>query len=387
MAKHAKISASSMYRTISCPGWIKQSAGIKQKPSVYAAEGTAAHELGEVCLKKDMNAIDQLGKTFNGYEVTNEMALAVQMYLDTIRADIGESKGKKALLIEEKFRLNWLYPGLFGTNDACLIIPEQKKLIIYDYKHGKGHAVEVEYNPQLMYYALGAIHDKTEHINEVELVVVQPRAPHNDGPVRRWSLLKWELLAWGHQVLVPAAKLAEEDNPSLFAGDHCKFCPSLATCPAQAKKAYEIAKQDFNKPIDLPDPKSLSPADIVKVMEAADLFGNWANAVKAHAQEQAERGVKLPGYKLVKKKSNRKWKDEEQAGIELAVLYGEDAYEKKVLSVAKAEKLAKKNNEELDSKLWEKPDTGCVLAPASDKRKEVSATAPAIDFLDESVFN
>ena len=42
---HSKIGASSMYRWSKCPGSVRLCEGIKSVSSVYADEGTRAHEL------------------------------------------------------------------------------------------------------------------------------------------------------------------------------------------------------------------------------------------------------------------------------------------------------------------------------------------------------
>ena len=53
---HAKLSPSSAYRWIACPGSIRLSAGIPDTSSVFAEEGTAAHELCELCLRDRTDA-------------------------------------------------------------------------------------------------------------------------------------------------------------------------------------------------------------------------------------------------------------------------------------------------------------------------------------------
>ena len=50
MAAHAKLSASGAERWLTCPGSIKAEESIPDKSSKFAMEGTAAHELAELCL-------------------------------------------------------------------------------------------------------------------------------------------------------------------------------------------------------------------------------------------------------------------------------------------------------------------------------------------------
>src|SRR3990172_8181607 len=112
---HAKLGASSMARWEACPGSIRLSRGIPRTTSAYAAEGTAAHELAAACLEHGQNAAQYIDHAIgaDGHEfiVDDEMAEAVQVYLDYVRSQ-------------------W-------------ISPEPGVLVVCDYKHGSGVAVEV----------------------------------------------------------------------------------------------------------------------------------------------------------------------------------------------------------------------------------------------------
>ena len=79
------------------------------------------------------------------------------------------------LRVEVKFDLTHIDAEAFGTCDAVIVAP-MNRIIVVDYKHGKGHAVEVENNHQLQYYALGAYYalpasDQCD-IEYVEMVIV-----------------------------------------------------------------------------------------------------------------------------------------------------------------------------------------------------------------------
>ena len=128
----------------------------------------------------------------------------------------------------------------------------------------------------------------------------------------------------------------------------------------------------------MPEPSSLSGNDLAKVMYMADIIGAWKECVMVYAREQMEAGFKIPGYKLVAKRSVRQWKDAKAAEKKLKRILKEDAYEKKLLSIAKVEKVIKKKGKDpekvLDG-LWVKPDAGATIALETDKRKAIQATA------------
>jgi len=91
--KHSIISASGSNRWLECPGSIDLSRGIPDTSSEAADEGTAAHTLAERCLLQNKNAAEFRGQTITvkdsgrAFIVDEEMAEAVQLYIDTIKAD------------------------------------------------------------------------------------------------------------------------------------------------------------------------------------------------------------------------------------------------------------------------------------------------------------
>lgn len=374
---HAILSASGSSRWLSCAGSIRMSAGIVSKTSEYALLGTCAHELGELLLRGGKQAKEFIGSVIQGnagnFTVDEDMASAVQVYVDLVRREF-KAAGKGAeLKLEHKFNLGWLYEGMFGTNDSVISRPFGL-LTVVDYKHGAGIAVEVEDNPQLMFYALGAAKDET--YEEVEIIICQPRAPHKDGPIRRCRMSIESLFQWGQEVLLPGAKATEDPNAPLSAGDHCRFCSALPICPEQRSKAIAVAKNAFaDAPTPLPSPNALQPKDLKKILDAASMVKAWLEACATYAREGLEAGTLKPetiGYKLVEGRApTRKWKDEKAAAEWLEMLV-DDAFVHTLISPAAAEKLLKGDTKKALKELVEQGKPGVQLAPVSDKRPEVA---------------
>ena len=82
--QHSRLSASKSHRWLKCPGSVKMSEGIEDKPSKYAEEGTQAHELAERCLCSGKDMFD-LMKEDNSLVIPLEMANAIQFYVDYVR--------------------------------------------------------------------------------------------------------------------------------------------------------------------------------------------------------------------------------------------------------------------------------------------------------------
>ena len=240
MNRHARLGASGAHRWMNCPGSIRMAEGLPQTTSTYAQEGSAAHVVAEECLKKDKDADELLGDEVEGVLVTEEMARSVQRYLDYVRE---RSEGCE-VHIEETFSLKKLNPpdDMFGTADAAFL--KDGKFTVIDYKHGAGVAVDIKGNAQLRYYALAALLTLGYSADEIEMVIIQPRAWHADGPIRSETISASELKEWG-EVLMSAAWATLDFDPPLAAGDWCRWCPAGAVCPEVKNQSLRSAQVDF----------------------------------------------------------------------------------------------------------------------------------------------
>jgi hypothetical protein len=400
---------------MNCPGSVRLCAGIPNTPSKYTSLGTAAHELGERCLLDGTNAHDHLGEkiTADGkpHPVDVDMADAVQVYIEEIRGDIIQAldldlsvlDGKSVLAaleksamvfgVEARFHLEWLHPDLFGTNDANFGVPLDV-LRVYDYKHGQGVAVEVEDNPQLKYYALGALGPDNEHMyEEVELVIVQPRCRHGH-PVQRWRISVTELYEWARGDLLSAARATEDPNAPLIPGaKQCRWCRAEGSCPEVARMHMHTVAAAFGTP-DKPEPVCdpvppdlLTDKQLGQLNELFPAIESWIRSCKGEIEARLLRGADMNqiNAKLVQKKAHRQWANEQDAQRLLSARYGNDVLSVALKSPAQVEKVVKaltqgktnapKRKEELAfmAQLIEVPDTGVTVAPLSDKRPAVGA--------------
>jgi hypothetical protein len=385
--KHATLSASSSDRWMNCPGSIKLSEGIPNTTSVYAQEGSAAHSVAEACLNSGCDAEDMIDRPIKDYpdiECTEEMAEAVQLYLDTVRFDLGQYPHAE-LEVEMKFDLSHIYPDCFGTNDALIYDPDTKKLIVYDYKHGRGVAVDAKDNKQLMYYATGALTGKHNRgIEIIELVIVQPRCGHEDGPVRRAVLSPLELMDYVAD-LAEAAERTQVADPVFLAGDWCQFCPAAAICPTLRDKAMEVAKADFasSGEVVVSQPSTFTPEQLAVMLANVDVIDNWVKSLRAYCHSEAENGRMIPGYKLVPKQARRKWIDENNVSrtISEAGVADTDIYSKKVKSPAQMEKVlkeydfAKAEITQILDPLYEAVSSGTNLVSVNSKRASIKIKA------------
>jgi len=363
---HAKLSASGSSQWLNCTGSIRASADVIDEGSSFAQEGTCAHEVGDLCLKNKQPASDYIGKVVEGVEVTEEMAEYVQGYVDYVLSFGGEQ------FYEEKVDFsNWVPEG-FGTSDAIVMDEVSNTLHVIDLKYGKGVVVDAENNTQGMLYALGAYSDFSlvYAFDSVVIHIYQPRVSN----FSTWEVSVKDLLEWADNVVRPKADEAmTDDAPRTPGAKQCQWCKVKATCPALYDHTNEVIVADFDTIEDtLPSPSTLNDAQLRVVLDNKKLIESWLQAVEDHTRRTVESGESFSGYKLVAGRSLRKFRDLDEAEAVLSELLGDDAYEHKLLTVAKAEKaLGAKRKKEI-SDLIIKPEGKPVLVPDSDKRASLT---------------
>ena len=372
---HSEHGASSAYRWTNCPGSVVLSRGIPRRDSVFSLEGTAAHALGEIAYKRVKNADFWVGDTVEGVEVTDEMAEAVQIYLDYLNNLV---ELDDVIMIEKRVTLEKLNPPapMFGTCDCLIYRRAEKKLFVIDYKHGMGVPVDVKGNKQLRYYALGALLslDDDQPCETIEAVIVQPRASHQDGPIRSEIFEAGELLDYSADLL-DAVSLSLQAEAPLNAGGHCKFCPAAARCPARKDQAMEIAQIDFASEVIAPlDPRLIPIGEVGLLLTKIDLVEDWAISLRAYAKEQLEKGVAVPGWKLVQKRASRKWAVPESEIVDRLVDVKDALFhEPELKSPAQIEKIVGKKR--FPSDLVVSVSSGLTLAAEHDKRPAAAVDA------------
>ena len=363
---HAKLSASGSSQWLNCTGSIRASADVIDEGSSFAQEGTCAHEVGDLCLKNKQPASDYIGKVVEGVEVTEEMAEYVQGYVDYVLSFGGEQ------FYEEKVDFsNWVPEG-FGTSDAIVMDEVSNTLHVIDLKYGKGVVVDAENNTQGMLYALGAYSDFSlvYAFDSVVIHIYQPRVSN----FSTWEVSVKDLLEWADNVVRPKADEAmTDDAPRTPGAKQCQWCKVKATCPALYDHTNEVIVADFDTIEDtLPSPSTLNDAQLRVVLDNKKLIESWLQAVEDHTRRTVESGESFSGYKLVAGRSLRKFRDLDEAEAVLSELLGDDAYEHKLLTVAKAEKaLGAKRKKEIGD-LIIKPEGKPVLVPDSDKRASLT---------------
>ena len=376
MAKHALLSASASHKWLKCTPSARLEESVENKNSVFAAEGTAAHELSEHKLRKYIGIkTERPVSEFDSQEFepyTDGYGNFATDLIDEVRTSCKDP----VILIEQRLDYSCYVPEGFGTGDLLIVADEN--LDIVDLKYGRGVAVSAEDNPQMKLYAIGALNlfDSLYDIKKVRMTIVQPRLES----ISTYEMLTEDLLSWAENELKPKADLAFKGEGEFLSGEHCRFCRVRHNCRARAEKFLDVARYEFKKP-DL-----LTDEEIADILFLSDRLSTWANDVHSFASHLAiNEGKKWPGFKLVQGRSNRKYKDEKEV-IKACEDNGiTDIYSKSLLGITAMEKLiGKKKFNEILGTLIERPEGKPTLVPSSDKRKEIKINNTAVaDFKEE----
>lgn len=321
---HAILSPSSAKRWINCTPSALLAEAAGSKTSVYAEEGTLAHEIAEYALTQYMNGLydpivdEEL--PVNDEHLKNplfsiDMANYIREYCEFVIGEgyeMQKADGLSEMFLERKVDITDYAPDSFGSVDVTL--ESDKTIHIIDLKYGAGVKVFADHNEQMMLYALGALKAAvSDRVTKIKMTIAQVRLDHYD----TFEMSKGELLDWAKKVLKPAAKAAIQGKGKQVIGSWCGFCPVKAQCRAQR----DAILADFDEK---PEPLLLSDEEVTDLIGKIDTYKSWIESVNKYVYDRAIQGHKWEGYKLVAGRSSRVITDEAKVRQELLNEFLED---------------------------------------------------------------
>jgi hypothetical protein len=403
---HALLSASSSKQWLHCPPSVRLQEGFPNESTVYAQEGTFAHEVCEYKVRKYLHERVKRPQSEEFY--TEEIENITDVYYEFVVGVIEEMRKngcEPLVLVEERVDYSHIAPSGFGTADMLIIGKDENGrglLHIIDFKAGSGVFVDVDHNSQLSLYALGGLHayGYIYPIETIRMTIVQPRLDN----LSTYECSREELEAWGESIK-PIARLAFEGKGEQKPGEWCRFCRAKPVCKACAEEALSLCREDF---LDLDggafsEEARASPGDAEEVTDLAALnsantsvavfkqpgliplaelsailptlnrISSWIEAVFAFVSSEAiNHGVSIPGYKVVEGRSKRVFTDT-KAVVDTAVANGyTDLYKQQLITLTEFEKMmGKKRFNELLGAYVAKPPGKLTLVPEDDPREPV----------------
>ena len=399
---HALLSASSSKQWLHCPPSVRLQEGFPNESSVYAAEGTFAHEVCEYKVRKYLH--ERVKRPQSEEYDTEEIEQITDVYAEFVISIIEKMKEtgcEPLVFVEERVDYSHIAPSGFGTADMLIIGKDEKgKGLIHvcDFKTGAGVFVDADHNSQMMLYALGglAAYGFFYDVETVRMTIIQPRLDN----ISTFECSRQELEDWGESIR-PTALLAFEGKGEQHPGDWCRFCRAKPVCKACADEALALCREDF---LDLDagafdgtaeesdmtapyeadtqtavfkQPGLIPIAELAEILPTLNRISSWIDAVFAFVSSEAiNHGVPIPGYKVVEGRSKRVFTDT-KAVVDTAVQNGyTDLYKQSLISLTEFEKMmGKKKFNELLGEYVAKPPGKLALVPESDPREPVDLTA------------
>ena len=383
---HALLSPSASHRWLNCtPSLRLEKIFGADEGSEAALEGTIAHALCALMLgylkdgvmpdtieadimttlsKSEEFTKDQLDK----YYCPDMWDLCLgyaEFVMDHFRIE-KQSTSDAVLMIETKIDCHMYGEGMFGTTDAAIVSDE--KLLIFDFKYGKGVKVDANRNSQMMIYALGNIaeYEPLYAFEDVQMTIYQPRMEN----ITEYKSTVTELKEWGDKVLRPKALDATAGKGTYYAGDWCRFCKARVRCNAVKDTYYNIYNKYKGK--DLP---TMTDDELAQVALTAKEVKQWFDKVAEYILAQMKSGREYKGLKLVAGRSNRVYSNPAKVAETLLESgYSEDEIykERELKGLTEMQKLLKKKiMDELIGDLIIKPEGAPTMAPEDDKREAI----------------
>lgn len=389
-----------------CHGKINAERGLPDKAGRDAAQGTVFHEYAAMCLIYGLDPEDfPLGVIHeqDGHKIEFDEDMVRYMHegLDWVRSNIEPGD---VVFIEKRVDISpWAGDDEFGTSDVYIIKFAKKKLIVFDWKYGKGVAVSPVKNDQQYLYTLGGWNTfdletlffgvEPKDI-EVEFYIEQPRMAGGGGS---WTTNMADVLAEGELIKEDALATMDPFAPRTPGEKQCTFCRAAGQCGPQAKWLLETYGQKFEDVQEaaalgvgpaFEDPNELDPMVRNFMLLHWKAFKRFVDKAHAIVLHEMQAGKDNPLLKAVEGKPGRRFYRPdvlEEAKAELIELVGEDkAFEAKMISPAVGEKIVGK-------KVWkakmgaytDQPKPKPILVGLDDKRKPIQDFASKYADLDD----
>lgn len=332
---HALCSPSGAARWMACPGSVVMEAGLPDKSSKDADDGSHTHALAARALESPLDMGDTV--LWRAQFRSGDLADVQLAYHDAVYEAVLGLRREGAtvdLHVEEALPLAPVTgEDHQGTPDALIVArwPDGSTLLwVLDLKTGYGEVDDA--SPQLPIYGLAAIDKYVDPMGEfkgLRTTIVQPRLRSH------FETLEWgqeELTDLGDRVALSATiALRLHEQPTEMTLEHlvpgdkqCQWCKAAkaGVCPAYNQWVHETVYGEAQ----VIDDADVQPEAhdtwagtreqwyderLPLLMSRVDAVERWCDYIRSAVNERLQEGQPVPGWKLVQgRKGNRAWTDE-----------------------------------------------------------------------------
>jgi hypothetical protein len=238
MSQHSSVvGGSTATRVLACPGSIDLCRKIPKEPaSIYAAIGSACHEVMEAWLRDEPEITHKL---VPGHIFESKISPARNWFVKNF-ADSASYHVERCLDFGERIVDPQTGEKAFGTADVVFQHDDGRAGVI-DWKFGDGHLVSAENNDQMRFYLAAAIRSGYLPVQpNYQTWIFQPSmklAPDKFASLGRYSLA--DLAAFEGRLAAAVTTL-----PRPFAtGPHCHWCRAKHICDARLDQEFGDARE------------------------------------------------------------------------------------------------------------------------------------------------
>lgn len=301
----------------SAPRWAKcerapslEAANPETEESPESLEGTAAHWVVQVLLQSGQ--LPALGtQAPNAVAVTREMHDGAHLVKRAVLERIG-SDWQHRMFIETRLpptkRIH--VSQCWGTPDylAWSRLPDGRlKLHIFDFKFGH-RIVDVREHEQLVAYAAMAIDQAGANDLQtiVDFTIIQPRAPHRDGPVRSWMVLAADLRGLINRLASQAEAATLPDAKARPDPEACRDCRGRHACDGLQREAFHALASGYAGGAHDLTPHALG-LELRSLARGQALLEARVSGLQAQAEAMLRRGDVVPFWKMSSKPGRLAW--------------------------------------------------------------------------------
>jgi hypothetical protein len=313
---HAPIAPSGLALIIACQASLGLSQGLPPEPDTpETLEGNAADWVAKQYAQGNEVAFGTPIPLPGDFTVDHDMIYGAKMWADAV--GYGTVSGVPVVCERIHATACWGEPDNWSWNAIAGVLK------MFDYKYGfglvelfwvedNGHLM---FNWQLLAYVVGILdmldlHD--EHI-QVEFGIVQPRAFHPDGPVRRYTISAVYLRAQVNEAFnkansayKPLESIPMGPMPDAQTGPHCIHCPARGVC-----QTYQAATGRVVEYTGRMGRIAMKAGDVgvelAILQHAAQFLKGRINALETQAEAYLRAGERVPMFCMEPSDGGYKW--------------------------------------------------------------------------------